>query len=85
MPPKGKSKNTAKGKGRGQGRPVLRAPSPFAVSGTEKDPAAQKTEPDTAEVHDPQDACLKPEALKARARAMQVAPVIWFLMQDVRA
>ena len=55
MPPKGKSKNTAKGKGRGQGRPVLRAPSPFAVSGTEKDPAAQKTEPDTAEVHDPQD------------------------------
>ena len=54
MPPKRKSKHAAKGKGRGQGRPVLRAPSPSAVSGspehagqdTEKDPAAQKTEPD---------------------------------------
>ena len=63
MPPKGKSKNAAKGKGRGRERPVLRAPSPSAVSGspehacqdTKKDPAAQKTEPDAAEVHDPQD------------------------------
>ena len=66
MPPKGKSKNAAKGKGMGRGRPVLRAPSPSTVSGnpehacqdTEKDPAAQKTEPDAAEVHDPQDECL---------------------------
>ena len=63
MPPKGKSKNAAKGKGRGRERPVLRAPSPSAVSDspehagqdTEKDSAAQKTEPDAAEVHDPQD------------------------------
>ena len=63
MQRKGKSKNAAKGKGRGRRRPVLRAPSPSAVSGspehagkdTEKDPAAQKTEPDAAEVHDPQD------------------------------
>ena len=64
MPPKGmKSKNAGKGKRRGRERPVLRAPSPSAVSGspehagqdTEKDAAAQKTEPDTVEVHDSQD------------------------------
>ena len=92
MPRKGKSKKAAKGKGRSRGRPVLRAPSPSAVSGspehagqdTEKYPAAQKlSQTQQRSMIHRMKACLKLEALKAQARAMQVAPVTWFLMQDV--